>query len=64
MIRNDTALAESDVKHLIHGFTNLTRHEAQGPKIIVRGEDADLRRIGKRLYRSGRRHVVRCAGLQ
>ena len=38
MIRNDTALAESDVKHLIHGFTNLTKHEAEGPKVIVRGE--------------------------
>lgn len=38
MIRNDTALADSDVKHLIHGFTNLSKHELQGPKVIVRGD--------------------------
>ncbi|HEY1706953.1 MAG TPA: aminotransferase [Rhizomicrobium sp.] len=38
MIRNDTALATADVKHVIHGFTNLSTHEAGGPKIIVRGE--------------------------
>jgi 4-aminobutyrate--pyruvate transaminase len=55
MIRNDTALAASDVKHLIHGFTNLTAHEANGPKVIVRGE-------GVRVFDEGGRDYIEAAG--
>jgi 4-aminobutyrate--pyruvate transaminase len=51
------ALASSDVKHLIHGYTNLSHHRAAGPRIIARGEgiyviDAD-----------GRRYIEAAAGM-
>ena len=55
MIRNDTALAESDVKHLVHGFTNLTKHESVGPKIIVRGE-------GVRVFDQSGKDYIEAAG--
>ncbi len=55
MIRNDTALAGSDVKHLVHGFTNLRRHESQGPRIIVRGE-------GVRVFDDSGKDYIEAAG--
>src|SRR5471030_1361331 len=50
-------LASSDIKHLIHGYTNLARHQDAGPRIITRGEgiyviDAD-----------GRRYIEAAAGM-
>ena len=57
MIRNDTALAESDVKHLIHGFTNLTRHQAQGPVIMVRGEGVHV------FDESGKEYIEAAGGM-
>lgn len=49
--------AASDVRHHIHGFTNLLAHERSGPRIITRGD-------GIYIYDSeGRRYIEAAAGM-
>src|SRR5271170_1521102 len=51
------ALASSDVKHLIHGYTNLSQHRAAGPRIIARGEGIYVIDAG------GKRYIEAAAGM-
>ncbi|MBI5165786.1 MAG: aminotransferase class III-fold pyridoxal phosphate-dependent enzyme [Magnetospirillum sp.] len=52
-----SALAESDVAHLLHPYTNLSRHQESGPLVIVRGE-------GVRVFdEQGRDYIEGLAGL-
>jgi 4-aminobutyrate---pyruvate transaminase len=52
-----SALAASDTEHLIHGYTNLVRHRAAGPRIIVRGEGVHV------IDAEGRRYLEAAAGM-
>jgi 4-aminobutyrate--pyruvate transaminase len=38
MIANDPSLALRDARHLLHGYTNLSRHRENGGKVIARGD--------------------------
>jgi len=50
-------LASSDVRHLMHGYTNLARHQRAGPRIITRGEGIYV------FDASGRRYIEAAAGM-
>ena len=50
-------LASSDIKHLIHGYTNLAQHRHSGPRIITRGEGIYV------MDSSGRRYMEAAAGM-
>ncbi len=51
------SLVSSDVKHLIHGYTNLTQHHSAGPRIITRGEGIYV------IDSHGRRYIEAAAGM-
>ena len=52
-----SALAEGDLAHLLHPYTNLERHAETGPLVIVRGE-------GVRVFdEQGRDYIEALAGL-
>ena len=52
-----STLAEADVAHLFHPYTNLVRHPETGPLVIARGE-------GVRVYdEQGREYIEGLAGL-
>jgi 4-aminobutyrate--pyruvate transaminase len=50
-------LAASDVRHLIHGYTNLASHRRAGPRIITRGEGIYV------FDSAGRRYIEAAAGM-
>ena len=50
-------LASSDVRYLMHGYTNLARHQRAGPRIITRGEGIYV------FDASGRRYIEAAAGM-
>jgi 4-aminobutyrate---pyruvate transaminase len=50
-------LAASDIRHLIHGYTNLARHRDAGPRIITRGEGIYVTDT------HGRRYIEAAAGM-
>jgi 4-aminobutyrate---pyruvate transaminase len=52
-----SALVSSDIKHLIHGYTNLTQHHSAGPRIITRGEGIYV------IDSHGRRYIEAAAGM-
>jgi 4-aminobutyrate--pyruvate transaminase len=52
-----TTLASSDIKHLIHGYTNLAQHRSAGPRIISRGEGIYV------IDTDGRRYIEAAAGM-
>jgi 4-aminobutyrate---pyruvate transaminase len=52
-----STLAQSDMRHLIHGYTNLAQHRAAGPRIITRGEGIHV------IDADGRRYIEAAAGM-
>ena len=50
-------LVSSDIKHLIHGYTNLEQHRNAGPRIITRGEGIYV------IDAHGRRYIEAAAGM-
>lgn len=50
-------LAASDIKHLIHGYTNLAQHRDRGPRIITRGEGIYV------IDAEGKRYIEAAAGM-
>src|SRR5476651_1382957 len=52
-----TALVSSDIKHLIHGYTNLAQHRSAGPRIFARGEGIYV------IDTDGRRYIEAAAGM-
>jgi len=54
---HQSELASSDVRHLIHGYTNLAQHRSTGPRVITRGEGIYV------FDASGRRYIEAAAGM-
>ncbi|HEX4240295.1 MAG TPA: aminotransferase [Steroidobacteraceae bacterium] len=52
-----TELVASDIRHLIHGYTNLSQHRSQGPRIFTRGEGIYV------IDAQGRRYIEAAAGM-
>jgi 4-aminobutyrate--pyruvate transaminase len=52
-----STLASSDIKHLIHGYTNLAQHRDSGPRIITRGEGIYV------IDAEGKRYIEAAAGM-
>jgi 4-aminobutyrate---pyruvate transaminase len=50
-------LVSSDIKHLIHGYTNLAQHRSLGPRIFTRGEGIYV------IDAQGRRYIEAAAGM-
>jgi 4-aminobutyrate---pyruvate transaminase len=50
-------LAASDIRHLIHGYTNLAHHRDAGPRIMTRGEGIYV------IDAHGRRYIEAAAGM-
>jgi 4-aminobutyrate--pyruvate transaminase len=53
----ESDLASRDIKHLMHGYTNLARHRAAGPRIITRGDGIYV------IDAHGRRYIEAAAGM-
>ena len=56
-IGSHTELASSDIKHLMHGYTNLAQHRSVGPRIFTRGEGIYV------FDAQGRRYIEAAAGM-
>jgi 4-aminobutyrate--pyruvate transaminase len=54
---SESELVSSDIKHLIHGYTNLVQHRSLGPRIFTRGEGIYV------IDAKGRRYIEAAAGM-